>query len=146
MGLTQLIYTSTAVCDMKLADLEAIMTVAQERNAEFDITGLLVYFNRTREFIQLLEGEEKSILELYNRCIRNDIRHRDVETYYVEYADERVCRDWSMSFRIDENSSLQDRLQVSEFVNGASPGTGKMEMPLLVMAGYRDMMVRGGGA
>lgn len=145
MGVTQLIYTSTAVQDMSAADLEALMTTAKAKNAELDITGMLVYFSQTREFIQLLEGTRSSVLDLYRNVIAKDGKHRNCDVYYEDYAEERLCPDWGMSFKIENEGSVQDRLKVSNFIDGGSLGSDEMAMPLLVMVGYRDMSARRSG-
>jgi Sensors of blue-light using FAD len=142
MGVTQLIYTSTAVRDMSTADLEALMTTAIARNAELGITGILVYFSQTLQFIQLLEGARSSVLELYHDHIVKDGRHRDCDVYYEDCAEDRLCPDWSMSYQIEKEGAAEDRLKVSDFIDGGSLGNDEMAMPLLVMTGYRDMCSR----
>ncbi|AXS41721.1 BLUF domain-containing protein [Breoghania sp. L-A4] len=142
IGLIHLIYTSTAVRDMQVDDIESIMRASLERNARLDITGLLVYFGGTREFIQLLEGEEAAVLGLYHDFIRRDERHSQVRIYFVERAAQRLCPDWRMSFRLAGDGALRDRLPVSDFVDGGPLDGDHRALSRAVMIGFRDEIIR----
>ncbi len=142
IGLIQLIYTSIAVRDMQAADIESILQTSLERNARMDITGLLAYFRETRDFIQLLEGSEESVLELYHDFIRRDPRHEQVRIYFVERAVQRLCPDWQMSFRLNDDGALRDRLPVSDFVDGGPLDGDNRKLSRAVMVGFRDDILR----
>jgi hypothetical protein len=59
MGLVSLVYVSVARELMSDEDLKAILEVARRKNAERNITGMLLY--RSGYFIQALEGEEADV-------------------------------------------------------------------------------------
>lgn len=140
--LVQLIYTSVAMRPMQPADLEAILSTSLEFNSRHGITGLLVYFSTAGEFIQLLEGAREAVLSLYNDRIKQDPRHRNVQTFYLDRAESRICPDWSMSFRVEEDGALRKRLPVSDFVDGGALTGEETAMAHRLMIAYRDQMVR----
>lgn len=142
MALTQLIYTSVAVRDMSKADLEDILSAALKRNAELDVTGLLAYFRETREFIQLLEGEEAAVLDLYHNAIARDARHRSVEIFFIEQEPKRIFPDWRMSFRLEPGGTLQERMGYSDFVDGGALEGGEKTLSRRLMLAYRDEIER----
>lgn len=145
MGLTQLIYTSLAVRDMNVDDIDSIMSTSLKRNAVLEITGLLVYFSESREFIQLLEGGEQEVLGLYHKRIKLDPRHRNVGIFFIEYGEERLCPDWSMSFRLEDDGPLRDRMDVSDFIDGGPLGGDARAMSRQLMIAYRDKIDRSAG-
>lgn len=71
----QLVYCSKANQHFTSADLLALLEQSKDYNASKNITGLLLY--KDKSFIQLLEGDKKEILDLY-REIEKDTRHRQV--------------------------------------------------------------------
>lgn len=50
------------------------------------------------KFIQLLEGERKEVVKLYER-IRQDTRHRKVVTVVEGESPKRNFKNWSMGFK-----------------------------------------------
>lgn len=142
MNVTQLIYTSVATRTMDLADIEAIMQRSLDWNGRFGITGLLVYFSQSREFIQLLEGSQEAVLDLYENSIKNDPRHRNVRTFFIDTGNARICPDWSMSFRLENDCALRDRLTVSDFVDGGPLRGDEKAMSHRLMIAYRDEVER----
>ena len=142
MEVTQLIYTSVAIRDMELADIEAIMTRSLAWNTRMEITGLLVYFRQSAEFIQLLEGGREAVLDLYENSIKKDPRHRNVRTFYTGTSELRICPDWSMSFRLENDCALRDRLNVSDFVDGGPLGGDEKAISRRLMIAYRDEVER----
>ena len=55
----RLVYTSTAVRDLKPEDLLQILKSCRKNNSINDITGTLLYSKRT--FFQALEGERENV-------------------------------------------------------------------------------------
>jgi hypothetical protein len=92
----QLCYTSTAATDMQRQDLVDLLGVSRRKNEAAGITGLLLYSGN--QFIQLLEGDEAQVRELY-RLICQDKRHRDIKVVYEATVEDRHCPDWSMGFQ-----------------------------------------------
>ncbi|WP_052573901.1 BLUF domain-containing protein [Haloferula sp. BvORR071] len=123
----QLIYVSTAARPMEAADLRAILGTARERNAELEITGMLVF--HSGHFVQVLEGDETAVRGLL-ADIRSDGRHRNLRVIDESHHAVREFSDWSMAFR-DLSLSSASAAGFSEFLNEptdpmprrASPGT-----------------------
>ena len=68
--LHELIYFSKAVKGIDEAGVTDILVTARDRNAEKDITGLLVM--NGDEFIQILEGEKNEIFSLLEKIKKDD--------------------------------------------------------------------------
>lgn len=92
----QLIYVSTATRAMTEHDLADILQTARAKNEDLDVTGLLLY--RDGAFIQVIEGEDETIRQLYD-SIKADERHQDVTTLSQMPIEEREFPDWQMGFR-----------------------------------------------
>ncbi|GAA4081745.1 BLUF domain-containing protein [Zhongshania borealis] len=90
-----LIYISSAVKLMTEYELLLLLRQSQKKNAELAITGMLLY--KGGNFMQMLEGDEKSVRELYT-AIRKDNRHKGVLTIITGNIEKRNFNDWSMGF------------------------------------------------
>ncbi|SER32747.1 BLUF domain-containing protein [Microlunatus flavus] len=88
-------YTSTMVRPMTDAELVDLLVASRSRNADRGVTGLLLY--RRGRVMQLLEGEERVVRELYDR-IAMDVRHQQVTTVWSSAATQRRFPDWTMGF------------------------------------------------
>lgn len=60
------IYCSVATRLITLDDLNAILKTARQYNTKHNITGMLVYYGKTREFVQWLEGNKEDLQALCN--------------------------------------------------------------------------------
>jgi len=96
MALISLVYVSYAAAEFSSDDLEQLLEVCRRNNRPMNITGMLMY--RDNYFIQALEGEEKVVLDLYNK-ITKDQRHKRCVIALKEEITERSFPDWSMGFR-----------------------------------------------
>ena len=98
--LFHLIYVSTAVAPMSDDDLMSLLRQSRARNERHRITGMLLY--RGGHFMQVLEGEEASVMSIFND-IERDRRHKNVDVLRAEYIQHREFPDWTMGFHnIDE--------------------------------------------
>lgn len=95
MSLSRLIYVSTARYDLATADLQAILAEARTRNAEEDVTGLLIC--NGPNFMQLLEGPRAAVEEIFS-LICGDDRHSGVVRILAEPAQTRLFGGWDMAF------------------------------------------------
>ncbi len=91
-----LAYVSTATRLMSTADLADLLDECREFNVRHDITGMLLY--KDRSFLQVLEGDEDVTVPLYDR-IRRDRRHEKVKTLFMSDVVRRDFPDWSMGFK-----------------------------------------------
>lgn len=122
-SLTQIIYRSIAVGHPTELDLHPILATARAFNAANEITGMLLY--RQQVFVQLLEGPEDIVRELYGR-ISEDERHRNVETLADNEIARRRFGHWSMAFRVF------DRLGPLP-IRGLSPALQQREINLVLL-------------
>lgn len=101
-------YTSTAIVPFTNASLYALLVIARAANAGEQITGALLY--RNSRFIQVLEGDESAVRDLFAR-IAADPRHR-VDYSIWEHTPVRRFATWNMSYQSLDDSELSDELLV----------------------------------
>lgn len=91
----QLLYVSHVCRDFPPASLDRILAVSRANNAMTGITGLLLHISGG--FLHMLEGEERTLRELYAR-IGADRRHRDLHLLLDREAGGRSFPGWSLGF------------------------------------------------
>lgn len=91
----QLIYTSIAAPGLPREELIAILKSAQRRNAERNVSGILLY--NEHFFCQCLEGEAEDVDAIY-KLIQLDQRHSDLMVYLNRTVTERDFAEWSMGY------------------------------------------------
>lgn len=90
----QVLYHSHATASYSETELQSILEWSRPFNAAHGITGLLLY--SAGRFVQVLEGEETVVSDLYAR-IQQDSRHTRVETVRAECS-ARQFAGWDMAF------------------------------------------------
>lgn len=108
MALIALTYVSYAEHAMNTEELNALLAESKNKNAEKNITGMLLY--RDRYFIQVLEGEEDVVTDLYER-IKEDPRHTNVLLVSKDKIEERSFGDWSMGYKNLDHLENPERLE-----------------------------------
>ena len=110
--LKSITYLSTACVPMNALELEKILKSSLKNNALFGITGMLIYYDRT--FIQVIEGPEKAVDQLFLE-IKRDNRHENIVVLDDSRIEKREFGNWEMGFRnldkseeVGEFSSLKD--------------------------------------
>lgn len=96
----QIIYVSTTTKTPSESDLVKLLETARARNISRRITGMLLYSNNT--YLQLLEGESKAVLDLYDKICR-DSRNQGNTILQQSEVFTRDFPDWSMGFENLEN-------------------------------------------
>lgn len=97
MPVFQLIYRSRAQAYFSDDDLISLLRQCRTRNIEKNVTGLLLY--GYGNFVQLLEGDETVVLDLYDNRIATDPRHQNLSVLHRATSTERLFKNWSMAFR-----------------------------------------------
>lgn len=101
----QLAYVSTAVQLMSDGELVDILKIARRRNADNNVTGVLLYSDGT--FIQVLEGEPDRIDDIFD-SIANDKRHKNIIKLIDGKLDAKHFPDWNMGFSaIDKDKARE---------------------------------------
>ena len=114
-----LIYRSQVAAQMSEDELRQLLEQSRNYNKTVNITGMLLYFED--KFLQLLEGDEAKVKELYN-SIRGDSRHKNVITLKEGSAEKRLFPDWSMSFRAVSKEEFANEPAYKSVSTPGSPG------------------------
>lgn len=109
-----LVYVSMAADNLSKEDRLAILATSREHNAKLGITGMLLF--KDDNFMQVLEGEEATVRELYER-IKLDPRHRGIVTLVEGHREERRFADWSMGFQDLNSEEARSLPGYSEFLD-----------------------------
>jgi hypothetical protein len=102
-----IVYMSQATDHLTPTTLVTLLMQARTLNERQHVTGALVYGHG--QFMQIIEGEEAVIKNLYERIAR-DPRHRNVLTLSDKSIANRRFAEWSMAFgetRPEEFEELQ---------------------------------------
>lgn len=108
MILWRLSYISVAVAPAEAIDavIGDICFVAQVRNAELDITGVLTF--KDGRFAQVIEGPEEALRTLMAAILR-DARHHSVNVIADGAIELRRYADWRMAYR-EPKDFVRDQL------------------------------------
>ena len=90
-----LVYLSSAVTWFSSKELNDLLGTCRMRNAEDDITGMLLY--KDGNFMQVLEGEESAVRTVFSR-ISADLRHRGLVVIDSGPTAQREFAQWGMGF------------------------------------------------
>ena len=93
--LVRLIYFSSAVREMTLADMQEILEVARFNNQKNGLCGMLCYDNQF--FLQVLEGSRENVNELLFK-IAEDPRHADLVIASYDYIEKTTFDSWDMGY------------------------------------------------
>ncbi len=115
MNLIHLIYISAAARLPTEDELKALLEKARANNGKRDVTGMLLYHKAT--FIQVLEGEENTVRQLFD-TIRQDSRHHAIVKLVDESITARDFPDWSMGFKKLKNSDIDGHPGFADIFNG----------------------------
>ena len=91
----ELIYYSISSDSINDVDISAILNTSRNFNLKNNITGCLVHHNN--EFIQILEGDEVVIKELYAKIVIDE-RHHTIKLLAESNIKERHFKDWNMAY------------------------------------------------
>ena len=116
--LWQLVYASAATKGFVASDLGEILRTARKHNAEVEITGMLLFVDRS--FLQVLEGTQAHIDELFER-IRNDRRHTRALLLLREAIEQRSFSDWTMGTTTATLADLEEAVGTNDFFQGREP-------------------------
>lgn len=128
--LSQYLYISTAPT-LPREEVDAILSTSARNNSARGITGLLLF--NSRNFLQLLEGEEAEVAGLMER-ITCDPRHSGVLVLDRRGIAARTCPDWAMK-RVLIAESITNRREMLErdLPAGLDPEVRKMIVNFAVL-------------
>ncbi|MCK9604972.1 MAG: BLUF domain-containing protein [Methylomonas sp.] len=112
------IYTSVSKQKWSEQQLKQLLKESRQKNQSLDISGMLLFLDPF--FIQILEGEESKVNDLFS-TIKQDPRHHKVSLIYKKPIAKRSFADWSMGFNVIKPETVADIDGFSAFfVNPAS--------------------------
>ena len=88
-----MIYASTALESLEFPEIQDLLTVANRKNEEYNLTGMLLY-NGTY-FLQVLEGDTKDIESLMKN-LQKDHRHSKIVVLGEKEIVQRDFKQWNM--------------------------------------------------
>ena len=91
--LSQLVYVSNRKPTCTNEEIDKILQSCKKNNPSLNITGVLLYSDT--KFIQLVEGDSKVIMTLYDK-IKTDARHSNVMMISYGPIKERAFPSWHM--------------------------------------------------
>jgi hypothetical protein len=100
----QLVYISTTREPLDDATLAAILTRARQRNAEYGVTGVLLYSDQS--VMQVLEGVETAVDIIY-RIVCNNPLHSGVTVVQDRMLPQRDFGSWAMAYQPIHKSALE---------------------------------------
>ena len=112
----QLVYVSNAKFGLENRDMGSILAASRRNNPAADLTGLLIYADGV--FIQILEGPELAVGELYEK-ISEDTRHNDVVVISDQNRDDRTFTKWAMAYLSGSTEKVGEWAGMSGALNGA---------------------------
>ncbi len=95
-NLHSLMYSSIANDGISKANIEAMLLNARHNNEQHNITGLLLYHDGA--FLQVLEGDRRTISNLFEKKLMRDSRHKSVTLFHDEKIDHRKFRYWNLAY------------------------------------------------
>ncbi|WP_370089437.1 BLUF domain-containing protein [Ekhidna sp.] len=107
----ELVYHSIAKPGITNIDIADILIISRARNKDNDVTGCLIFFDG--RFIQILEGDEVAVREIY-ASIEKDHRHFKVTLLYHGTKKNRDFNDWNMGYFKGENSKMQSKFNLDK--------------------------------
>ncbi len=101
-------YISSFVHEMSAVEIEELASQAAKKNAENEITGVLMA--KGGLFFQIIEGPEENIDELFTHILK-DPRHEKIITLGIQVGDlKRLFPKWHMK-EINLDTATSERLQ-----------------------------------
>lgn len=107
----RIIYLSAAVKQLTVKEISSLLEKSRVNNLQKNITGLLLYIDGS--FLQILEGEKKTVIELYEK-IKQDCIHKRIICVFNNQTEKRQFPHWSMGFCSTTYLNLK---KISEFEN-----------------------------
>lgn len=103
--LVRIVYMSTAVTNLTLAELEVLEALSRRNNARDGITGALLHVERS--FLQVIEGSRAALDDLLGR-LRRDRKHYNLTILEHRGIPHRLFPDWTMEARIARYDDLRE--------------------------------------
>ncbi len=100
--LYQVLYSSVATKAIGARQFRELLDQAVRYNFRHGISGVLIHFARTQEFVQVLEGERAEVMALMEKSA--DPHHVQIVVQYETAIRERSLAAWPMGFLAADGS------------------------------------------
>jgi len=91
-------YVSTSNPSLSKEEIQLLFNQVSEHNHSLGLTGFLTYsFGR---FFQVLEGDPKDVLPLYEDHIKKDLRHTEIFEVFNRSVAHQVFLEYSSKFKV----------------------------------------------
>ncbi len=108
--LAQLVYVSKRKAKCTEEEINNILAACKRNNPNLGITGVLLYSRD--KFIQLVEGENKTIMSLYDK-IRDDSRHENCVMVSLSPIKEKSFPSWHMGSKKMKDNMMEYDTDIS---------------------------------
>ena len=113
MDLVHCIYCSVATkANFTASDLSQLLDECRERNANVEVTGMLLF--REQTFFQILEGDRAVVDALFEK-LALDKRHTRVTKIIVEPIEQRSFAEWTMGYSKITTKELAEIPSLNDF-------------------------------
>ncbi|WP_432412900.1 BLUF domain-containing protein [Rasiella sp. SM2506] len=121
-------YISNAAPQLSELDVENIFSEASEQNNNANVSGILLY--NLGHFFQVIEGEVKHILNLYENKIKNDVRHQDIFEVYNKATAKPLFFNYDSKFNVLKTE--EDFRKIREYLSNVHTTTSNKLTRLLL--------------
>jgi hypothetical protein len=137
----QLIYRSRATRAFSQSELDHLLAKARKTNVENNITGILFYGNGY--FIQVLEGDENIVNDLYYKLILSDPRHYLAQVIFTQKLEKRSYPSWTMGFKALETEEMEQLVDHAN-VKAISKEMDELHGLMLAMLDFSQLTKKSG--
>jgi hypothetical protein len=131
----ELIYASSETRPITPTDLAEILAIAREKNAARGVTGMLLYEGGS--FLQLLEGDESEVEQVFERISR-DPRHHNIVVLSRAKVASRGFAEWSMGL-LRASSEFRKLPGINDFLRTGVAGLASdRTIASRVLKGFRE--------
>jgi hypothetical protein len=109
--LSQLVYVSNRKSTCTQAEIDKILASCKKNNPALNITGVLLFSDT--KFIQLVEGEAKVIMDLYDK-IKKDPRHSNPMMISYNPISEKSFPSWHMGSKNIVKNEVDFKTDISK--------------------------------
>ena len=102
-------YISKSDPSLTEADIQKIFQWTNAKNNKYGVKGILLH--AFGNFFQVLEGDKKLLLDLYENKIKEDSRHSDIYEVYNKKTTQPVFTEYSSQFNIIKSSNQLDNIK-----------------------------------
>ena len=109
--LSQLVYVSNRKSTCNQSEIDKILASCKKNNPSLNITGVLLFSDT--KFIQLVEGEAKVIMDLYDK-IKKDPRHSSPMMISYNPISEKSFPSWHMGSKNIVKNEVNFKTDISK--------------------------------